>query len=70
MTNDYVPDINVGKIESDALKASKRLWQRARYMTLIIQGGSYWRGSIKRPIAWKPLPEPYRESEGEYADSN
>ena len=25
------------------------------------QGGSYWRGSCKHPLAWMPLPEPYTE---------
>lgn len=27
------------------------------------QGGSYWRGSCKHPLAWMPLPEPYRGDE-------
>ena len=41
----------------------QKAWYRA---APINQGGSYWRGSIKRPIAWMPLPEPYKaESEGE-----
>lgn len=35
--------------------------QKAWYRVAPInQGGSYWRGSIKRPIAWMPLPEPYK----------
>lgn len=35
--------------------------QKAWYRVAPInQGGSYWRGSIKRPIAWMPLPKPYK----------
>lgn len=39
--------------------------QKAWYRVAPInQGGSYWRGSIKRPIAWMPLPEPYKAGGG------
>lgn len=35
--------------------------QKAWYRVAPInQGGSYWRGPIKRPIAWMPLPKPYK----------
>jgi len=44
----------------------QKAWYRA---APINQGGSYWRGSIKRPIAWMPLPEPMKVGE-ENADSN
>ena len=38
---------------------SVRYWRKA----IPQQGGSYWRGSVN-PIAWMPLPEPYKaESE-------
>ena len=40
---------------------SVRYWRKA----IPQQGGSYWRGSVN-PIAWMPLPEPYKaESEDE-----
>ena len=36
--------------------------QKAWYRVAPInQGGSYWRSPIKRPLAWMPLPKPYRE---------
>ena len=34
---------------------SVRYWRKA----IPQQGGSYWRGSVN-PIAWMPLPEPYK----------
>lgn len=38
--------------------------QKAWYRVAPInQGGSYWRSPIKRPLAWMPLPTPYREGE-------
>lgn len=38
--------------------------QKAWYRVAPInQGGSYWKGSIKRPIAWMPLPELYKAEE-------